>query len=290
MKLSRQTARGAVSPSLSSLAVKDDALELNRASWDSRASVHGQDRLYDAAGLVAGTVQLDAFESAAFERAVGEVTGLRICHLQCHLGFDSIVLARAGAEVTGIDFSPVSLAKASDLAGRSGVEITFIECDACDPPHSQDGKFDVVYATIGVFAWIADIDAWMAAAARLARPSGHLMVVELHPLVTMFETFDPPVTDFPYNFDGPHRFDRDGTYVEPGAQLGATSTVQYAHGLAEVVASAIEAGFDVRYLEEHTASPRDYFGGLTPEPDGQFRLRLGSEPLPILYTLIGRRR
>jgi predicted TPR repeat methyltransferase len=35
---------------------------------------------------------------------------------------------------------------------------------------TQHGRFDVVYATIGVLSWIADLDARMAGVAALLKP------------------------------------------------------------------------------------------------------------------------
>jgi 2-polyprenyl-3-methyl-5-hydroxy-6-metoxy-1,4-benzoquinol methylase len=266
------------------------AIETNRANWDARAAVHGQDRIYDSDGLVAGRIDLDELEEAALLRAVGDVAGLGICHLQCHIGFDSILLARRGARVTAIDFSPVALAKAADLAQRCGVALELVEANACDPPRRLEAGFDVVYATIGVLCWIERVDEWMAAAARLARPGGHLVLVEIHPLASMFDTFEPPVTDFPYNFDGPHHFDSDGSYTDPGLRLSATETVQYAHGLGEIVTAAVEAGWEIEHLAEHTFSPGDYWGNLTsPDEDGRYRVRLGDQPIPLLFTLLARR-
>jgi SAM-dependent methyltransferase len=239
---------------------------------------------------VAGRVTLDEYEADALRRSVGCVAGLDVCHVQCHIGFDSILLARAGARVTGIDFSQVALDKARRLARACGVEVDFVESDACNPPRSLEGVFDLVYATVGVLCWIEDVDAWMRAAARLARPGGHLVIVELHPLLTMFDTIDPPATGFPYNFDGPHRFDADGSYTDRNAHLAATTTVEYAHGVGEVVTAALGAGWELTFLAEHTAAPRDYFGNLgDPEPDGYHRVRLGEEPVPMLYTLLARR-
>ncbi|MHB8246421.1 MAG: class I SAM-dependent methyltransferase [Acidimicrobiales bacterium] len=267
------------------------AAELNRANWDARAVVHGQDRYYDTAALIAGRISLGEEERAAIERTVGDVRGLDICHVQCHIGFDSILLARAGGRVTGLDFSQASLSKAGSLAQQCGVDLTLVEADACDPPHYLDNSFDLVYATIGVLPWIEDVDAWMASAARLARTGGHLVLVDGHPLVTMFDTYDPPAADFPYNFDGPHHFDGQGTYADWSAQLSSTRTVQYAHGLGEIVTAAIDADWAVCCLEEATSVSYNFRGDLgEPEEDGRYRVRLGGEPIPILYTLLARRR
>ncbi len=103
-----------------------DALDVNRAHWDALAAVHGQDAYYDKEALVAGRDSLSEHAAAA----VGDVTDLDVLHLQCHIGFDSISLARRGARVTGVDFSPRSLAAAAELAERAGVEIEWVQADA----------------------------------------------------------------------------------------------------------------------------------------------------------------
>ena len=73
---------------------------LNRASWDILAEAHGQDAYYDSEALVAGASSLIEEEESALESATGpNLAGLRILHMQCHLGFDAITFARRGARV-----------------------------------------------------------------------------------------------------------------------------------------------------------------------------------------------
>ena len=130
----------------------------------------------------------------------------------------------------------------------------------------------------------------MTAVHDLLRPGGSLVLVETHPFQAMIETTDPLVLDFPYSFDGPHVFDNPGSYTDRAARIQATKTVQYAHSLGEVVTAAIDAGLVVRWLAERTDEPRDYRGDLPgSEPDGQYRLRLVSEPIPILFSLVAGR-
>src|ERR1700754_5133983 len=100
-----------------------DARSLNRAHWDALAGVHGQDAYYETEALVAGAATLLDVESAA----VGDVVGRDVLHLQSHIGFDSISLARRGARVTCVDFSPASLARAGELAARCGVALELVE-------------------------------------------------------------------------------------------------------------------------------------------------------------------
>src|SRR3954462_4292640 len=118
--------------------------ELYRASWDVLAAAHGQDAYYDVEGLVAGRSSLIAEEEEALEAAdATELAGLRVLHLQCHLGFDAITLGRRGARVTGVDFSPVALARAGELAERCGVAVEWVQADVTELPPSLDGRFDL---------------------------------------------------------------------------------------------------------------------------------------------------
>jgi SAM-dependent methyltransferase len=258
-----------------------DPLELNRAHWDALAAVHGQDAYYDKDALVSGRDSLNEYESAA----VGDVTGLDVLHLQCHIGFDSISLARRGARVTGADFSPASLAAGAELAERAGVSVEWVQADATDLPASLHGRFDLVYSTFGVLCWIGDLDAWMRSVHRALRPGGRLVLVELHPLWVMVGSVDPLELDFPYAFDGPRTFDLPGSYADPDAPVAATATVEYAHSLGEVVTAALGAGLRIDALHEHLDAVRDGRGMLEPEADGRRRLRVTGEVLPLLYTL-----
>src|ERR671928_780604 len=110
------------------------ARRLNRAHWDALAALHGQDAYYDEEALVAGADSLGEHEAAGIREAVGAVAGLDVVHLQCHIGFDTISLARRGARAVGVDFSPASLEKARELARRAGVAVDFVEADATALP------------------------------------------------------------------------------------------------------------------------------------------------------------
>ena len=50
----------------------------------------------------------------------GSLRGLDVVHLQCHIGTDTISLARAGGRMTGVDFSLSSLAAARRWQPRVG--------------------------------------------------------------------------------------------------------------------------------------------------------------------------
>src|SRR5919197_1336131 len=168
------------------------ARRINRAHWDALAGAHGHgDPIYDVEALIRGRDTLGEAETAGVREAVGAVAGLDVLHLQCHMGFDAISLARRGARVVGVDFSPASLEKARTLARRCDVDVRFVEAEATSLPVELHNRFDLVYATIGVLVWIADVRAWMRSAAAALRGGGKLLLVDSHPLYTMIETLDP---------------------------------------------------------------------------------------------------
>ena len=267
--------------------VDRDPLEINRAWWDGAAAIHGDDPIYDTQALIAGAESLSQEEEAAITASARTVDGLDVIHIQCHIGFDTISLARRGARITGLDFSPVALAKAEELATHAGAEVSWVQADAARIPADLHARFDLAYATIGAICWIEDISAWMRSAAATLRPGGHLVLVETHPLLNMLAEQEAFSLDFPYAFDGPHRFNEPGTYADPGAELASSETVNFAHSLGETVTAAIEAGLRINSLTEHVHASRSPRPPLVPrEADGRYRLRRDGQLLPIIFTLL----
>jgi SAM-dependent methyltransferase len=271
-----------------------DSVAVNRAYWDAMAAVHGRGgsgSYYDIDALAAGGAStLLQAEEATVRSAVGDVAGLDVLHVQCHIGFDSVTLARRGARVTGVDLSPVSLETARRVAARCGVDVTFVEGDSTALPSSLHARFDLAYATIGVISWIGDLAAWMRSVAATLRPGGRLVLVDIHPLYDMVVTPEPLALDFPYAFDGPHLLSEDGSYADPDAKLTATESVLFTHSLGEVVTTAAGAGLRVEALHEHLEVERDPRGDVLPcDEDGLHRLRVSGELLPVLFSLIATR-
>jgi 2-polyprenyl-3-methyl-5-hydroxy-6-metoxy-1,4-benzoquinol methylase len=276
----------------------------NLEHWESLAAFHGTgaDNYYDIPALVRGDSSLRPIERAAVELATEGrgVSGLHVAHVQSHIGIDSVHLARMGAHVTAFDFSPMALRRLRDLSADCGVTIRTVAADsqelASDRFANQHGRFDLVYATIGVVSWIADLEAWMRGAHALLKPGGRLVLHELHPLVCMPETLDPLVVDFPYVNDGVHHYEGKGSYANPEADL-AWSIDEYAWSLGETINAAIAAGLVIVRLDEHVETSFDPRGNLlAKEHDGMFRMRIGTgaggapaEPMPVLFTLVAQR-
>jgi 2-polyprenyl-3-methyl-5-hydroxy-6-metoxy-1,4-benzoquinol methylase len=267
----------------------DKRVEANQRRWDVLAQRHGRgdDTFYDVAGFLAGGSSLLDRERAEVAAAVGPVAGLDLLHLQCHFGLDTLSWAREGARVTGADFSAVAVERARELAAEAGLAAEFVQADVLALPEGLSGRFDLVFASYGVLCWISSAQAWMQAAAGCLRPGGALVLIDIHPVVTMVDTLEPLVVDFPYAGEQPVRFSSAVSYAVGGLDSSTQDSVQWPHGLGEIVTAAAAAGLRVESLTEWFDEEQD--PKLKVGQDGRARLPFGDQYLPTSYGLRARR-
>jgi SAM-dependent methyltransferase len=264
-----------------------DTADANRARWDELAQVHGQDDYYDVNGFLAGRLSLNARERAEVSAAIGDPSGADLLHLPCHFGLGTLSWARLGARVTGLDFSPVAVERARRLAASTGIAARFVQADAQQLPDDLADGFDLVFASYGVLCWIADIHAWMRSAVTALRPGGKLVLIDGHPLTQMIHAVDPVTFGFPYQGGAAHHFDSRSSYASSATGLRNTHTVQYPHGLGDVVTGAVTAGLRVDALTEYldTDVPEGRQDHMVHGDDDRWRLILGGQPVPLHYSL-----
>ncbi|AKU17288.1 class I SAM-dependent methyltransferase [Luteipulveratus mongoliensis] len=266
-----------------------DYLASNRANWDERAAVHAASPDYDIDRLLSSDTELSAV--VAFDTLrLGDVSGQDGVHLQCHIGTDTLSLARLGATMTGVDLSPASLAEGRSLASRAGVEIPYVECDVYDAPAALDGQtFDFVYTGIGAICWLPSIDRWASTVAELLRPGGRLFIREGHPMLWSLDTDDDQKIHLVYPYferEEPVVINEGTTYVETDHEFTSVTTMDWNHGLGEIVTALLAHGFTLTELTEHDSAPWEALPGLmTRDESGEWRLTDQPERLPCTYTL-----
>ncbi len=273
--------------------VSDDKYHaINRATWDERAPAHAASVGYGVDRFVADPSFVS--EVVAFDRPrLGDLTGLRGVHLQCHIGTDTISLARLGARMTGVDFSGPAVAEARALAARTGDEADFVESDVYGAPAALGGeRFDLVFTGIGALCWLPSIARWAEVVGTLLRPGGRLFLREGHPMLWSLcdERQDGLlVVDHPYfETEEPMVFDDDGTYVDTDVRFEHTLTHEWNHGLGEIVTALHANGMQLTALEEHDSVPWQALPGLMeahPDHAGEWRLRDRPQRLAHTYTL-----
>ncbi|WP_433341519.1 class I SAM-dependent methyltransferase [Micromonospora sp. CA-111912] len=272
-----------------------DYRSVNRASWDERAPAHAKSPDYALDRFLADPGHLS--EVVRFDQPrLGDLTGLRGVHLQCHIGTDTVSLHRLGARMTGLDFSPAALAEARRLAAGTGAAVDFVEADVYDAAAAlEPGGFDLVYTGVGALCWLPDIRRWASVVAALLRPGGRLFLREGHPMLFTVDDAraDGQLTvEFPYfERTEPTVFQTPGTYVTTEETFTHNVTHEWNHGLGEVVTALLDAGFELTMLAEHDSAPWDALPGRT-ERAGPGEWRLADRPwrLPQTYTLQARLR
>ena len=275
---------GSESPLPAPLPEGTDWLALNRANWDARAPIHASSRFYDVPGFVAGRSDLRDFELAE----VGDVNGRTLLHLQCHIGTDTLSWARLGATVTGLDFSAPALETARSIAEQIGAtDARFVESDVYEAATALDGRtFDIVYTGIGALCWLPDVERWAKTAASLVKPGGFLYLAEVHPFSDILAD-DGKTVELDYFTTDPRVWEEGVTYTDytDGAPLREHAvSVDWQHGLGDVVSALIAADLRIKLLHEHDYTLFQRFPDMLVEGD-RYLLPPGRPRVPLLYSI-----
>jgi SAM-dependent methyltransferase len=268
-----------------------DYRAVNRANWDDRAQAHAASADYDVPAFARDKTHLS--DVVRFDLPLlGDIAGSRGVHLQCHIGTDTLSLARLGATMTGVDFSPKSLEQARRLAEQAGPPVDYVESDVYGAPDALGGaEFDLVYTGIGALCWLPDIRRWAQTVAELLRPGGRLFIREGHPALWALDydrTDDLLALEFPYfELEEPQIWDEPGTYVETDAAFTHNVTHEWNHGLGEIFTALTSAGTAVTGFVEHQSVPWEALGGgrMTKLSNGEYQVADRPWRLPHSYTL-----
>jgi SAM-dependent methyltransferase len=287
--------------------VTEDYLQINRANWDSRAPIHSEAPSYEVPELLADPQAISKVVAFDLPR-LGELTGLDVVHLQCHIGTDTLSLHRLGAaSVTGVDLSPASLTQARRIADAAGVAISYVESDVYSAPAALGRQFDLVYTGIGAICWLPRIDRWAQVVAELLRPGGRLFIRDGHPVLNALlptelgpdpidRQYQPHITgaggstislELPY-FEQAQwlMWSDESTYAGPG-QVGSPTAVEWNHSVSEIITAVMDAGLHLTSFVEHDSTPWEAFPGqmTLDAATGEWRLIDRAERLPATFTL-----
>ena len=265
--------------------MSSDGLNINLTSWNNRAAMHLRDRtgFYDVEGFLAGDDKLNPIEASE----VGDVRGRRLLHLQCHFGLDTLSLARRGAIVTGLDFSPVAIDGARALAAQAGLPATFVEADVYDARKVIDGDFDRVFSTWGTICWLPDVKRWAQVVSDMLAPGGVFYFLDSHPSAQVLDEHEgslKPTYGWRTPAEKPDQFEETHSYT---GDAHATKAVLYnwLHPLSDIIGGLLDAGLRLEFLHEHEVLPYRLFPSMVPAADNMFRLPEGAVPIPLAFSL-----
>ena len=267
-----------------------DYLQINRRNWDERAAIHARDTTgrYRIDRFRAGEDVLHAIEAAE----LGDISGKRVLHLQCHIGLDTLCLARRGAAVTGLDFSSAALKVAKRLSDETGLKANFVEGTVDQAPDLVPGPFDLVFTTWGTICWLPDVKDWARIIASVLAPGGQLYLADAHPGFNVLEEVAGklvPTYDFQTPADRPLHFANQTTYTGDPAIMSHPSTREWIHSLSAVLGGLIDAGLAITMFREHEVMPWRGLTSLVPASGGMWRLPDGVPRIALSYSVMAKK-
>jgi SAM-dependent methyltransferase len=270
------------------VALVADYREINRANWDDRVPAHLASADYKVQRFLAEPDFIS--DVVRFDLPLlGDVRGLRGVHLECHIGTDTISLARLGASMTGLDFSGAAVEAARKLAAVTAADASFVQSEVYAAADILGaGGFDLVYTSVGSLPWLPDIHRWGAVVAALLRPGGRLFIRDSHPVLLSAKVRDGLLTlQRPYfEQPEPNVTDANVTYVETDATFGHTVTHWWNHGIGETITSLLDAGLRITGFTEHDSLPWSALSGaMEAIGNGEYRLIDNPQRLPHSFTL-----
>lgn len=265
--------------------VPPDWADLNRRNWDERAPLHARSVFYDVDGFVAGKPSVEPFEVDE----LGPLGDLRLVHLQCHLGLDTLDLVRLHPGLTGVglDFSEPAIGEATALADRVGLatRCSFLVGDVMSASTVLGtSSFDVVYTGKGAICWLNDLAAWAAQCFALLRPGGFLYVSEFHPIGNALSFTSPTIGDDYFRTD-PWVDEESGSYADLTAATEHNVTVCWNHPLPSILSAVLAAGFQLRFFHEYDYTLFKLNDWLVEGDDGRWRWPAPDRRLPLMFSL-----
>lgn len=265
-----------------------DSYEVNRRNWDERVALHAASQEYGLQRFAEDPAHLSDVVRFDIPR-LGDLAGTRGVHLQCHIGTDTVSLARLGARMTGLDFSEPAVRVARELAGSAGVDTDFVHARVYDAPKILgSGRFDLVFTGIGALCWLPEISRWAEVVAELLAPGGRLFLREGHPMMWTldYQSPDQLIIDYPYfETAEPIVENWDQTYVEGAARLANSTTHSWNHGLGQIVTALLDNGMSITALVEHDSLPWEAIPAQMRKRGSEWVLAERPERLPLTYTL-----
>jgi SAM-dependent methyltransferase len=149
---------------------------------------------------------LGEMHTAVVER-LGPRRGERWLDIGCGTGGAAFLAAGAGADVTGLDLSPVLIDTARARAAERRLELRLEVGDAQNLRY-DDASFEVVCSTVGIM-FAPDQEASAAELARVTRPGGRIGIASwileeagggLFRVMEPFQPPPPPGVPSPYNW------------------------------------------------------------------------------------------
>jgi SAM-dependent methyltransferase len=267
----------------------NEAHEINKRWWNEVTPVHVGSDFYGVDGFLAGDNKLGRIE----RQALGEVSGKRLLHLQCHFGMDTLCWARLGAETVGVDFSEEAVRAARDLADKAGLgeRARFYEADVLEVGKVEDGNFDLIFTSFGTIVWLSDLKKWGATIAANLANDGLFYFLDSHPTYMMFdETSSAARQAYNYFHDAvPNEDEANRPDYADETYLVTSEARSFQWPLQDIFGALENQGLTVFEVREYPFSAWRAFPDMEPGDDGYWYRKETGFNIPLLLGFKARR-
>jgi SAM-dependent methyltransferase len=252
---------------------------VNKATWNKKVAIHAQSEMYNMEAFKTGKTSLMPYEL----KALGDVSGKSLLHLQCHFGQDTLSWSRMGAKCTGIDLSDKGITLAKQLNEELDLDAEFVCCNVLDTSKYVFETFDIVFTSYGTIGWLPDLKPWALMIAERLKVGGTFYIVEFHPILWMFDYEDGKAElKYHYSQDDVIYDEYEGTYANKDSKI-VSKEYGWNHGLSDLVNALIEAGLEIDYLNEHDESPYNVFPDLLRLDNGMYKIK--NQRFPMIFEI-----
>jgi SAM-dependent methyltransferase len=231
-------------------------IDQNRRAWNEVAPRHAAQN-FERTRLNLGSSSAYYIDSKfrPFLEGVG-VEGKTVAQFNCNNGRELVSAVQLGfSKGYGFDFSTEFIHQARDLAAGLDIDTEFVETDIYAIPTEYKEIADVLFLTAGALCWMPSLPDYFAAAHRVLRRGGSLILFETHPFLEMFKPDrdlvggDSLEFTYPYSMEEPVEWTSGLDYYS-GEKYGKEILYWYHHTLSSIMQSVIDSGFVIREFSE----------------------------------------
>jgi SAM-dependent methyltransferase len=230
----------------------------NRRAWNEIAEVRS--RGFPPAEFFASgqtTVAPQAVQAA--QQLFGDLRNLRVIHLQCSTGEDTLSWSVLGAQAVGVDIAEQQIEIARQKAAQAGLTTQFAAADVYDLPDALPAElrapYDLVFTGGGAIVWLPDLAGWAQVVSALLRPGGRLVLVDEHPVGQCLWTVDGHLQVISDYFGRSVPEQETGWAHFQGGEQAQETKYEFNWPLGDVFTAIAQAGLIIERMEEYPGGP-----------------------------------
>ncbi|MCG3460639.1 class I SAM-dependent methyltransferase [Xenorhabdus bovienii] len=256
--------------------------------WDELAKIHFDKSDYNIDSYDPQKYKLKSIEISE----LGNLTGKKVLHLQCHIGLDSFAIEMLGANVTAIDYSSVAIDTAKCIKRKFGLKTKLYCANVYDLSSLNLGEFDFIFTSYGVIIWIQHLNLWAKTISSHLKSGGEFIIIDEHPFARMLSNPSQDNTSFNNSFISFHHLSGDPikanykySYANRDVLLKNQEQYVYFHSLSEIITSLINEDMQLMKFKEFDKSFYKAFSQLFENEEGWWCFEHNTTSIPLMFLL-----